>query len=96
MRKKMSLSHADAEKVAHLARLPNEADKYVNELSKILDLVAQMNAIDTSAVTPMAHPLNQNQPLREDVVTASNQRDLLLGIAPQTEAGLFIVPKVIE
>lgn len=95
----MSLTIADVKKVAHLARLAIDdqaAAKCTQEVCNILELVTQMDAVDTNKVSPMAHPLQVNQPLRPDVVTEPNQRDLLLSIAPLTEAGLFLVPKVIE
>lgn len=95
----MSLTIADVKKVAHLARLAIEdaaALQCTRELCNILELVEQMGTIDTSNVSPMAHPLQVSQPLRPDIVTESNQRDLLLSIAPLTEAGLYLVPKVIE
>jgi len=69
---------------------------YARELSNILALVEQMSAVDTGGVTPMAHPLDAHQRLRDDVVTEQNQRDLLQANAPQIEAGLFLVPQVIE
>lgn len=95
----MSLEKADVEKIAHLARLQiNEQDipEYARNLSSILELVAQMSSVDTTDITPMAHPLDIAQRLRADVVTESNQREKFQAIAPQTEAGLFLVPKVIE
>jgi len=95
----LSLDKEDVEKIAHLARLAiNEQDipSYSHELSKILDLVAQMNAVDTKNVEPMAHPQDANQRLREDKKTESNQRDEFQKIAPQIERGLYLVPKVIE
>ena len=95
----MALTNNDVKKVAHLARLAmneTEIPKYVQELSNILNLVEQMNAIDTTDVNPMAHPLNISQPLRPDVVTETNQRELFQKIAPLVEAGLYLVPKVIE
>ncbi len=95
----MSLTVTDVKKVAHLARLAleeHEIPKYSQELSNILGLVAQMDAVDTTTIAPMAHPLNVPQPLREDVVTETNQRELFQRIAPATEAGLYLVPKVIE
>ena len=55
-----------------------------------------MGAVDTQGVTPMAHPLHMTQPLRQDCVTEQNQRELFQSIAPQTEEGLYLVPKVIE
>ncbi|MDT8383808.1 MAG: Asp-tRNA(Asn)/Glu-tRNA(Gln) amidotransferase subunit GatC [Gammaproteobacteria bacterium] len=99
MSSKPSLQRADIEKIAHLARLGiAEADvpEYARELSNILGLVEQMSAVDTAGVSPMAHPLDAQQRLREDVVTEQNQRELLQANAPQVEAGLFLVPQVIE
>ena len=95
----MSLDSKAVENIAHLARLAiDEADvpAYAENLSNILDLVEQMNQIDTIGVTPMAHPLHMAQRLREDVVTETDQRDHFQAIAPATEAGLYLVPKVIE
>jgi aspartyl-tRNA(Asn)/glutamyl-tRNA(Gln) amidotransferase subunit C len=95
----MALSRDEVVKIAHLARLAvSEADipAYATNLSNILTLVEQMNQIDTQSVVPMAHPLDMAQRLREDVVNEVNQRDLFLSIAPATEAGLYLVPKVIE
>lgn len=95
----MSLEKDDIEKIAHLARLGiNEADvpDYARNLSDILTLVEQMSAVDTSGVTPMAHPLDAQQRLRADEVTETNQREQLQANAPQVEDGLFLVPQVIE
>ncbi len=95
----MSLGKEDIEKIAHLARLGiNDADVpgYVRNLSDILDLVEQMSAVETNGVTPMAHPLDARQRLRADEVTEINQREQLQANAPQVEAGLFLVPQVIE
>jgi len=95
----MSLSRSDVERIAHLARLAiaeEDIPKYSQNLSNILDLVAQMDAVDTSAVAPMAHAFDVSQRLRPDEVTESNQRERFQAIAPQVEAGLYLVPKVIE
>jgi len=95
----MSLTPTDIEKIAHLARLQiEEADipNYSRDLSNIIDLVDQMDAVDTSGVTPMAHPQDAVQRLRDDVVSEENQRDTFQSIAPATEDGLYLVPKVIE
>ncbi|MGD8559099.1 MAG: Asp-tRNA(Asn)/Glu-tRNA(Gln) amidotransferase subunit GatC [Gammaproteobacteria bacterium] len=95
----MSLSKNDVQNIAHLARLAiddNDIPGYAKNLSNILELVEQMNAIDTSSVEPMAHPLDAVQRLRKDEVTETNQREHFQAIAPQTEAGLYLVPKVIE
>ncbi len=95
----MSLDRSDVEKIAHLARLQiDEAaiPEYTQNLSNILDLVDQMQAVDTAAVEPMAHPLDAVLRLREDQVTETNQREQLQQNAPAVEDGLFLVPKVIE
>ena len=95
----MSLDRDDVVKIAHLARLAiDEADipRYARELSNILGLVEQMNQVDTSGVEPMAHPLDTSQRLRADVVSETNERELFQTNAPQVEAGLYLVPKVIE
>jgi len=95
----MSLNRTDVEKIAHLARLAvsdTEAEGYSKDLSGILELVEQMNSVDTGEVTPMAHPLHMAQRLRPDEVRETDQRELFQSIAPATEAGLYLVPKVIE
>jgi len=95
----MSLDRDDVVKIAHLARLAiDEADipRYARELSNILALVEQMNQVDTTDVEPMAHPLDTSQRLRTDALTESDQRELFQANAPQVEAGLYLVPKVIE
>lgn len=95
----MSLTEQDVINIAHLARLAiNEDDipEYEQNLSNILGLVEQMNAVDTTNVQPMAHPLDTYQRLRADEVTETDQRDLFQSIAPATEDGLYLVPRVIE
>lgn len=95
----MSLDADEVKKIAYLARLKiDEADipDYVSNLSNILDLAEQMNSVDTEGVIPMSHPLHAVQRLREDVVTEIDQHDKFQKIAPKTEDGLYLVPKVIE
>ena len=95
----MSLGVAEVAKIAHLARLAiraEDAPAYARNLSAILELVEQMNAVDTAGVAPMAHPLDMAQRLRPDEVTESSQRERFQAIAPRVEAGLYLVPKVIE
>jgi len=95
----MSLDTDDIKAIAKLARLKiDEADVplYATNLSNILDLVEQMNSVDTEGVVPMSHPLEVVQRLREDVVTENNQREEFLSVAPATQDGLYLVPKVIE
>ena len=93
------LKQTDIEKIAHLARLALNAQDipvYAQNLTNILHLVEQMNAVDTSRAEPLAHPLPMSQRLRPDVVTETDQHSLFQGIAPQVESGLYLVPKVIE
>lgn len=95
----MSLTASDVKKISHLARLAiDEADieQYATNLSGILDLVEQMDAADVADVEPMANPQDSTQRLRDDVVTEINQREKFQQIAPTTEAGLYLVPKVLE
>jgi aspartyl-tRNA(Asn)/glutamyl-tRNA(Gln) amidotransferase subunit C len=95
----MSLTNADVRKVASLARLAMsepEIETARMQLSGIFDLIAEMQAVDTQGITPMSHAQDLSQRLREDVVTETNQRELFQSIAPQVEAGLYLVPQVIE
>ena len=95
----MPLTHEHVKRVAQLAQLEISADETEAiraQLDDIIGLIAQLQAVDTQGVAPMAHVLDLGQRLRADVVTKSNRREDFLAIAPQTESGLFIVPKVIE
>ena len=95
----MSLKTEDVRNIAHLARLhidDADVERYAAELSSILDLVDQMNAVDTSGVEPLANPLDATQRLRDDEVTEIDQRDKFQQIAPDVADGLYRVPKVIE
>jgi aspartyl-tRNA(Asn)/glutamyl-tRNA(Gln) amidotransferase subunit C len=95
----VSLTANDVKKIAHLARLgidEQDVESYANDLSGMLDLMTQMSELNTDNVSPMAHPLDQIQRLRPDVVTEHNQREHFQAIAPQVEDGLYLVPKVIE
>ncbi len=95
----MSLDKEAVGKIAHLARLGVDAaeyETYARNLSDILSFVEQLNAVDTSGVEPMAHPLDASQRLRPDQVSESDQRDRFQQIAPKVEAGLYLVPRVIE
>ena len=95
----MSLNREQVRKIAHLARLhitEPEADAYAESLSRILGLIEQMNAVDTAGVAPMAHPNEACLRLRADAVTEADQREKFQKIAPAVEAGLYLVPKVIE
>jgi len=95
----MALTSNDVKHIATLARLEIDAEQietYREKLSNILDMVDQLSDADTKNVLPMAHPLDMAQRLRADEVSAEDQRELYQQNAPQTEAGLYLVPKVIE
>ncbi|WP_456417201.1 Asp-tRNA(Asn)/Glu-tRNA(Gln) amidotransferase subunit GatC [Thiolapillus sp.] len=95
----MDLEPDEIEKIAHLARIAVAADEIEalnTELSGILDLVERMGELDTRGIMPMAHPLDMPQRLRPDVVTEENQREAYQAVAPATENGLYLVPRVIE
>ena len=95
----MALTRKEVENIAHLARLEitgDEIGRYVENLSGIIDFVNQLEGADTGDIEPMAHPLNASQPLREDRVTETDHRDEYQANARATEAGLYLVPKVIE
>ena len=95
----MAITADEVIKVARLARLaitPDKVQEYAGNLSNILHLAEQLEAVDTTGIVPMANPLDALQRLREDVVTETNQRDRYQSIAPETEDGLYLVPKVIE
>lgn len=95
----MSLTPEQVLKIAHLARLNlSEADiaLYTPQLSNILGFIEQMNQTDTSHVEPLAHPLDLSQRLRADNVSEADLRTKFQQIAPRVEAGLYLVPKVIE
>ena len=95
----MSLTSDDVKRVAKLARLgltDVETTETLAQLNSILELVDQMQQIDTDGVAPLAHPLELKQTLRADAVSETNQRDKFQAIAPQADAGLYLVPRVVE
>ena len=83
-------------RLARLAVKPEEAPDVLAKLSSIMAMVDQLKACDTTGVTPMAHPLERAQRFRRDVVTEVDRHELYQRNAPQVEAGLYLVPKVIE
>jgi aspartyl-tRNA(Asn)/glutamyl-tRNA(Gln) amidotransferase subunit C len=95
----MALTRKEVEKIAYLARLEFAEDEipgFVDNLSRIIEFVDQLEAAPTDDVEPMAHPLRMTQPLRPDEVTETDERDRYQANARSTEAGLYLVPKVIE
>ncbi len=95
----MSLEPDEVRRIARLARLAlTDADLAAmqQELAGILGLVAQLRAVDTAGVEPMAHAQDVTLRLREDAITEADQREQFQAIAPEVEAGLYLVPKVVE
>lgn len=95
----MALTESDVQKIAHLARLSvsdAERAEVTARLGSLLSLVDRLQAAATAGIEPMAHPLDAVQPLRPDLVTETDHRDRYQQIAPATENGLYLVPRVIE
>lgn len=95
----MALNIEDIQRIAYLARIEineQEAAATLTKLSGILGLIEQMQAVNTEGIAPMSHSQDLTQRLRDDVVTQTNQREAFQAIAPLTESGLYLVPKVIE
>ena len=95
----MALTLDDVRRVAHLARIAvddAEAEAALAQLTRVFGLIEQMQAVDVSGIEPMAHAQDLMLRLRPDAVTEGNQRELFQSVAPEVEAGLYLVPKVIE
>jgi len=95
----MPLTLEDVRRIAELARIgisDAEAKAVQAKLNDIFELIGQLQKVDTEGVEPMAHAQGSALRLRADEVREKDQRDLFLSIAPQSEAGLYLVPKVIE
>ncbi|MDP5070352.1 MAG: Asp-tRNA(Asn)/Glu-tRNA(Gln) amidotransferase subunit GatC [Congregibacter sp.] len=95
----MSVSGDTIREIAQLARLRVEDDELAaltGSFNTILDLFEQLQAAPTEGIEPMANPLDASQPLREDVVTEVNEREALQSVAPLTQDGLYLVPRVMD
>ena len=95
----MSLSDDQLRRLARLARIAlenHELTAVSDRLNRVLGLIDEMRRVDTAGVEPMAHPLDAVQRLRPDAPTEADQRELYQSVAPEVEAGLYLVPKVIE
>lgn len=95
----MSLSLDDVQRIALLARIaidPGEEQTVLDGLNRVMELIGEMQAVDTTGIEPMSHALDLTQRLREDVVSEVDQRARYQANAPAVENGLYLVPKVIE
>ena len=95
----MAISEEAFRSLAHLARIQidgSELDRIRDNLSNIIGFVEQLEAADTTGVTPMAHPLDATQRLRADEISESDRRERFQQDAPQVADGVYLVPRVIE
>lgn len=96
----MSISLEAIERIAHLARLPlehtSDGHPIQDDLNRMVKMVDQIRGADTQGISPMAHPLNMSQAFRTDDITELNEREQLISLSSKAEAGLYLVPPVIE
>ncbi len=95
----MTLTLDDVNRIAHLARIevePREAEQVLAQLAGIFRMIEDMQAVDTEGVEPMSHAQDVTLRMRDDQVTEADQHALFQSIAPQVDASLYLVPKVIE
>ena len=95
----MSLTLEEVRRVALLARIEisdAEAESTLGQLNGIFAMIEEMQAVDTRGVEPMAHAQDLAQRLRTDAVTEADRREAFQAVAPEAEAGLYLVPRVIE
>lgn len=95
----MALEQTHVRRAAYLARLDvsdDQASGFVGDLSQILDMVDQLQSVDTRGIAPLLHPLDATQRLRADDVTENDQRERFQRCAPAVEDGLYLVPRVVE
>ena len=95
----MALTLDDVQRAAHLARIAiddAEAEAALTQLTRVFGLIEDMQAVDIAGIEPMAHAQDLMLRLRDDAVTEGDQRKLFQSVAPEVEAGLYLVPKVIE
>ena len=83
-------------RLSQLALSPEEKRLVLDDLGRIVALIDELAAVETEGVEPLAHPLDMDQPLREDAVTETVDREAFLGVAPLAADGLYLVPKVVE
>src|SRR5215470_1207468 len=94
----MQITRQEVEHVAKLARLEItdvEKDAFSQQLSAILSYVEQLNTVDTTGVEQTATVVKQENVFRADSLVPSLSVDKALSNAPESQAGYFMVPKII-
>ena len=99
----MSLSPDQIERIARLARIAvsaAEVEELRTQLNRVLGLIDELQSVDTAGIEPLSHALEallpSGQRLRPDTVTEPGRRSEFQAVAPAVDAGLYLVPKVIE
>jgi len=95
----MALSLDDVSRIGQLARIElteTEAREALTQLQAIFALIEELQSVETEGIEPMSHAQDVILRLRADEVTEPDQHVLFQSIAPQVEAALYLVPKVIE
>jgi aspartyl-tRNA(Asn)/glutamyl-tRNA(Gln) amidotransferase subunit C len=95
----MSLSLLDVKRIAQLARIEvtdAQAEQVLTQLQGVFSLIEELQSVDTQGIEPMSHAQDVTLRLREDQVTETDNRERFQAIAPRVDAGLYLVPKVIE
>lgn len=95
----MSITNADVEKVAKLAKLEfseEDKQKFTRQLSEIVAYISKLNELDTENVEPTYHIFGITNVLREDNVESWLTQEEVLKNAPAKKKGFFSVPKVIS
>ena len=95
----MSLRLLDVTRIAQLARIEiseAQAQQVLAQLQGVFMLIEELQSVDTRGVEPMSHAQDVSLRLREDRVTENDNRERFQAVAPAVDAGLYLVPKVIE
>lgn len=95
----MSIDKNTVAKIARLARIQvseQDQESFAQELTGILKMVEELNAVDTTGIEPLTSVVQMGLPLRADGVSDGGMADKILANAPETAAGFFVVPKVVE
>ena len=85
--------------IAELAQLEVKDEmisQYADKMTAMLNLIEEMQSVNTDNIEPVSNPLDAVQTMREDTVTEKDLRDAYQAIAPEVDSGLYLVPRVVE